>query len=49
MPNVSFNILVVRLHKVRLHKAFMKIISDRGILFSIAYDVKIAGTPSVLT
>ena len=43
MANVLFNILAAR-----LYRAFMKIIGDRGVLFSIADDVKIAGPPSVL-
>jgi hypothetical protein len=43
MANVLFNILAAR-----LYIAFMKIIGDRGALFSIADDVKIAGPPSLL-
>ena len=43
MANILFNILVAR-----LYRAFMKIIGDRGVLFSIIDDVKIASPPSVL-
>jgi len=43
MANVLFNILAAR-----LYMAFLKIIGDRGVLFSVAYDVKIAWPPSVL-
>ena len=43
MANVLFSILAAR-----LYKAFMKIIGDRGVLLSIADDVKIVGSPSVL-
>ncbi len=43
MANVLFNIL-----DARLYRAFMKIIGDRKVLFSIADDVKIAGLPSAL-
>jgi len=43
MANVLFNILAAR-----LYIAFMKIIGDRGVLFSIIDDVKIASPPSVL-
>ena len=42
MANVIFNILAAR-----LYMAFMKIIGDRGVLFSIAYYVKIARPPLV--
>jgi hypothetical protein len=42
MANVLFNILAAR-----LYMAFMKIIGDRGVFFSIANDVKIAGPPLV--
>jgi len=41
--HVLFNILVAS-----LYMAFMKIIGDRGVRFSIADDMKIAWPPSVL-
>ncbi len=43
MTNVLFNIVAVR-----LYSALMKIIENRGVLFSVADDVKISGPPSIL-